>query len=164
YAHGKSDLVIVDDKFEIYTSRDGGDSWQAFLGAVTKDKANSRNASTGKNGFYPYNEYPAVLLYGSYGASQYQPVALPPEVKSLSGVTEKGSGLFVEKQVTVWTKDTPNPFFVRPAGGTAWETRYKPNALCGRIAFADADGMSLSVRCDKELFLSKDGGKTWQKK
>lgn len=181
FVFGTNDLVIVDDKFEIFTSADSGGRWQASPGFLTKDKVRV-HASDGASGYYLYAVTPPVALFGAHGASSFRPVELPADVKNLALLRERPSGLFAERESSFWKETEKRPFFVRPAGKTGWETRSMPGINCDYISFMDADGKALSTACgeaslninksgnwttgsgNRAQYVSGDGGKTWQKK
>lgn len=163
YVLGSSDLVIVDDKFEIYTSTNNGDQWQTYIGAVTKDKV-SVKAAGGKNGYFFYTAEPPVLLTSDHGRANYQPVALPQQINALGLVREKPLGLFAELKVKTSGEKENRPFYFRRTGSTAWEARSMPAPNCGIVFFLDDGGSNVKTDCGKVAYLSSDGGKTWQKK
>jgi hypothetical protein len=121
-------------------------------------------------------------MFSVYGKTEFKPVELPAEMKKLSLLREKPVGLFAERESSFWQEKEKRPFFVRLAGKTTWEMRSMPGTNCDYISFLDADGNSLSTTCgeaslniDKSFkwtagsgnrvqFVSRDGGKTWQKK
>jgi hypothetical protein len=166
YALGTSDLVIVDDKFEIYNSANNGDRWQAYLGSMTKDTTSVRVAA-GATGYYMYTETPPFLIYSLYGRVDFHPIELPANMKNLAFLNEKSVGLFAEHEIRMRGTDK-SPFYVRPAGKTAWEMRFMPGNSCGYIRFLDNDGLNLSILCvgasgSKQQYVSKDGGMRWEK-
>ena len=172
FVFGKSDLVITDDKFEIYTSANNGDAWQAYLGHVTEKKT-SASMSPGPEGYYIYASQPPVLLYNSYGKSDVRPVAFPAELKNLGLLREKPVGLFAETHTSVFKETEKRTFFLRPRGKTAWEARSMPAANCEYIRFADGEGKNVSTVCGESAvggggprfqYVSGDSGRTWQRK
>ncbi len=171
FVFGTSDVVIVDDKFEIYTSASNGDRWQAYLGNATEKKMSAK-LSPGAEGYYAYIAKPPALLYAGYGKSEFRPVELPADMKSLGLLREKPIGLFAERETTYFKETEKRPFFFRPAGKTAWETRSMPANNCEHIRFADGEGKNLSTVCGESAvgggqrfqYVSNDDGRTWQKK
>ncbi|MEK6698486.1 MAG: hypothetical protein AABZ10_05510 [Nitrospirota bacterium] len=172
YALGSSDLVIVDDKFEIYTSYDNGDRWQPYLGSITEKKT-SVKVSPGSTGYYAYMINPPRVVSGAYGKVDFRPVGLPQDMKDLGLLREKPAGLFAERDISFYMESEKRQFFFRPAGKAAWEARSMPAPNCEHIRFQDNDGLNLSTQCGdravwaggpQQQYLSKDGGKTWQKK
>jgi hypothetical protein len=171
FVFGTSDVVIVDDKFEIYSSANNGDRWQAYLGHATEKKTTAK-LSPGAEGCYAYTAKPPVLLYAGYGKSEFRPVELPADMKSLGLLREKPVGLFAERETTYFKETEKRPFFFRPAGKAAWETRSMPANNCEHIRFTDGEGKNLSTVCGESAvgggprfqYASGDGGKTWQKK
>jgi hypothetical protein len=172
YVLGTNDLVIIDDKFEIYTSYDNGNQWQPYLGSVTEKKA-SVKVSPGANGYYAYTVKPPIVLLGAFGKIDFRPVGLPQDLKDLGLLREKPAGLFAEREISFYMESDKRPFFFRPAGKTAWESLSMPAPNCKHIKFLDNEGLNLSTECGdravwaggpQQEYLSKDGGKMWQKK
>ncbi len=172
YALGKKDLVIVDDKFEIYTSYDNGKQWHSYLGYVTENKTNVKVAPSA-GGYYAYIVKPPRLLFGAYGRIDFRPIELPPDMKELGLLREKPAGLFAEQEISFWKETKPRPFFFRPAGKAAWEARFMPAPNCKQIKFLDKAGRSVSSECGdravwaggpRQKYVSKDGGKRWRRK
>ena len=172
YALGTSDLVIVDDKLEIYASTSNGDRWQSYLGSVTEKKSDAK-VSPGATGYYAYIATPPLALFSAYGRTEFKSVELPVEIKSIGLLREKPAGLFAEREISFYMETEKRPFFFRAAGKTAWDPRSMPTPNCAHIRFLDNEGLNLSTECGdravgfggpKDLYVSKDGGKTWQKK
>lgn len=181
YAFGTDELVIVDDKFEIYTSNDNGEKWQSYLGSVLQDTANV-SATAGASGYYAYTITPPYALFTAYGRLDFKPVELPTDMKNLSLLRERPVGLFAERASSVWNEKEMRPFFFRAAGRMVWEQRSMPGTNCDYISFLDAEGNSLSTICgemsldlgksggwkagsgNRARYVSSDSGRTWQKK
>jgi hypothetical protein len=172
YAFGKSDLVIMDDKFEVYTSTNNGDAWQAYLGHTT-EKKKSASMSPGQEGYYIYAAEPPVLLYNSYGKSDIKPIALPEELKRIGLLREKPAGLIAETQYSGYKDTEKRAYFFRSKGKTAWETRSMPSTNCEYIRFEDQEGKNFSTVCGEIAvggggprfqYVSSDSGRTWQRK
>ena len=172
YAFGKTDLVITDDKFEIYTSTNNGDAWQPYL-AYAIEKKKTASMSPGPEGYYIYATEPPVLLYNSYGKSDLKPVTLPTELKNLGLLREKPVGLFAEHQTTYYKETDKRIYFFRSKGKTAWETRFMPSTNCEYIRFEDLEGKNFSTVCGETAvggggprfqYVSSDSGRTWQRK
>lgn len=172
YALGASDLVIIDDKLEIYTSTNNGNRWHAYLGLARKNKVDAK-ITAGANGYYIYTVKSPSVLFSKYGKTDFSPVALPPDAKTLGLLHEKPAGLFAEREITFYRETKKRPFYFRPAGKPSWESRSMPGTNCGHFAFLDRQGRKLGTTCGdravgfpgpRDHYVSRDGGKTWQKK
>lgn len=159
-------VIVVDNKFNLYTSNDNGHNWQQYAGAVVDDSVESwltGGVAEDRDGYYVYRSLPPRLMHATYGSAEYQPVATPKGAISISGVTERRTGLFLETNITAWLTSTPHPFFFRPVGSHEWETRYKPQAMCKNLEFLDDTGQRVRARCSGEVYDSSDGGVSWRR-
>jgi hypothetical protein len=113
------------------------------------------------------------VLLGAFGKIDFRPVGLPQDLKDLGLLREKPAGLFAEREISFYMESDKRPFFFRPAGKTAWESLSMPAPNCKHIKFLDNEGLNLSTECGdravwaggpQQEYLSKDGGKMWQKK
>jgi hypothetical protein len=173
FVMGTNDLVIVDDKFELYVSSDNADRWQQSLAWVTQESVRT-GASPGANGYYAYTVEPPRALIASYGKLDFRPVELPKDMETLGLLREKPAGLFAERDITFYMESEKRPFFFRASNQSAWETRSMPVANCKHIDFLDSAGLNISTECSdravwhpagkRQQYLSKDGGRTWDKK
>jgi hypothetical protein len=172
FAFGKTDLAIIDDRFEIYTSANNGDAWQSHLAYKTEDKTSAR-LSPGAEGYYIYAATPPVALSYTLGKGDLRPLPLPQELKALGFLREKPVGLFAENQTSVFKETEKRTFFFLPQGKTTWDARMMPAANCEYIKFADMEGKNVSTVCGESAvggggprfqYTSGDGGKTWQRK
>jgi hypothetical protein len=173
YVFGKNDLVLVDDRFEIFTSYDNGDHWQSYLGRVTEKKVRV-DVSPGISGYYVYTREPPQALFGTYGRVDFRPIELPKDMEDLGLLRETLTGLYAERHISFFMESDPRPFFVRPSEKVAWEKRYMPAANCEHVRFLDRGGLSVSTKCSdravwapggkRQQYLSQDGGGTWRTK
>ncbi len=162
-AAGAKDIVIVDDRLEVYVSNDNGETWKTNDTFMVKDDVRPKFMA-GERSYYIYSSYPPVLITGVYDRAELAKLELPEKLGNIQHVTEKKSGLFVETHVTAWTKDTPFPFYVKKDAAAPWEARAMPRISCYAIRFLDDTGNNLETLCQKETFQSSDGGRRWQKK
>lgn len=158
-------VVVIDDKFNLYTSNDDGRSWQHYAGAIVDASQSSWHdgLTEDRDGYYTYRHFPPRLAYAKYGSAEYQPVALPKDATNIRRLTARQSGLFLEKEVAAWSSNTPHPFFVRARAGDEWQIRHKPRAMCDLFEFLDESGQQLRVRCSGEVYESSDGGVIWRR-
>ena len=174
YVLGANDLVIVDDKFEIYSSHDGGDSWQQYLGGITEKKVRP-DVWPGATGYYTFIVDPPRALFSAYGKLDFKPIDLPKDMDSLELLRERPTGLFAERTISVFKETKNRPFFFQTSGQPTWETKLMPAANCEHIKFLDRGGLNVSTDCwdravwaaamgQRQQYISKDGGTSWQQK
>lgn len=170
FVFGASDIVILDDHVELYTSSDNGDHWESNTGLRTEDVVRPRLA-IGKNGYYLYNENTRTLLFSTFGKTEFTSLELPDEIRDLRLVQERPAGIFAEQATSTFKESEHRPFFFRAAGKTAWEKRSMPDRNCQYIGFLEDE--SVSTECsdlavgsggDKVRYVSSDNGISWQKK
>ena len=170
FLFGRSDVVIIDDRFEIYMSTVKSDRWRMYIGSMTKERVDA-HLIPARGGFYAYAEAPPRLVQRRSGTPEFIPIALPGEMKRLGTVTESSDGLYAEEAITVGTETGPRPFYFRPAGKTEWETRRMPSSNCDYIKYIDRKGDLLSTECGNQTggsdgktdqYASGDGGRTWE--
>lgn len=170
---GPDDLLIIDDKFEIYASNDGGNQWQSFP-RLTTDKPVSVNVSPGGKGYYASSSEPPRAFFSVYGKADFQPVDLPRDMQSVALLRETRSGLFAEQSyLLLYSESEPRRFFVRLPGTAIWERRSMPERNCTHIEFQEMGGVDLATGCSgsysigvhgpRQRYVSGDSGKTWRK-
>lgn len=173
YVLGTNDLVIIDDKFQIYTSYDDGHRWQPYLGSMTENPVRAKLAPAA-NGYYVYTTHPVRVFFGPYGRVDFRQVDIPQDLKDLDILHDTATGLFVELRYASFgfIESKPRQFFIRPTGKANWESRSMPATNCMRIKYLEDDGLRLSTECGKysvwgdearQRYASSDGGKTWRK-
>lgn len=174
YVLSANDLIIVDDKFEIYSSYDSGDSWQQYLGGVTEKKVRPV-VWPGTTGYYTFIVNPPRALFSTYGKLDFKPIDLPKDMDSLELLRERPTGLFAERTISVFKETKNRPFFFQASGQSTWETKLMPAANCEHIKFLDKGGLNVSTNCwdravwaaamgQRQQYISKDGGTSWQQK
>ena len=169
FAYGTSEIAILDDHFELYTSSDNGDSWQMNTSLRTDEVVNPKLA-VGKDGYYLFAEKNPKLLFSRFGKTEFMRIALPDEIRALGAIHERPAGLFAEELVSPFKEGERRAFVFRPTRGTTWEKRSMPYRNCTYMRFLEEG--SVIVECsdeavrtdgDKDRYISADNGKSWQK-
>ncbi len=170
FVFGASDMVILDDHFELYTSSDNGDHWQTNTSIRTADVVKPKLA-VGKNGYYLYEGKTPKLLFSTFGKTEFTPVELPDEIREVGLIQERPVGIFAEQATSFFKEAEKRPFFFRIAGGTAWEKRFMPDRNCQYMrfledesVFTDCSDAAVGTGGDKVQYVSTDNGMNWQKK
>lgn len=158
-ALGGQGLVIVDNKWEIYTSADNGATWKTDLSLAQKDEDKYIRLVAERNGFYLYRESGKQITYRNDQGIQ-RSIPLPPDAEWIESVTQTRAGLYLHTGAGTWSYRYGAHLLAEPHG--TWESLPMPQK-CNAFTVNDAAGKHLSAVCEGRTMASKDGGRTWER-
>ena len=160
---GKNDIVLVNDRMEVYTSMNSGKSWSAYTSSRLKDPlayTSRPEFSFGRQGYYIYSKgQDATIQYRQYGARSYEVIEPPKRGDYLNGLTETDKGLYAGPEFTMISDAQ---MFFRASGQNKWVKYEIPTSSCGRFEIIDRAKDRIAAKCSNKYLVTDDHGKTWR--
>lgn len=156
-------MVLTDNKFNVYTSRDHGRTWRTYTGATIDAGLSNPNAvhlAPGKDGYYLYSSYEdRTVLFARYADDKFERVAIPDSFKQVNVLRESPAGVMV---IPAYTGKDKSHLYIGQWGSRKWDIREIPGRMCSNMWVKDVSANQLRAYCLFDAYDSDDGGKTWR--
>lgn len=170
HAFAPRGLVLVDEKMNVYASKDDGASWSKHVWHPRKEPLSHLAAirfANGKNGFYVYSTFTAdplapQVIYSDYARTGYRTIDIP-KLNYWQRLIETSHGLLLGPH-NADRKGAPSRLYFRPLGRTDWQARTLPGNRCFFLHRENETHDRLNVYCDSKFYHSTDAGRTWLEK
>ena len=160
-APNASDLIIVDNRMRILTSRDLGRTWTKYEGAMLERPRNDIGLAQDDDGAYVSlgsTGVPTSILYVQAGATAPRQIPAPQQ----QGVPGHSRNVLVARKAGLFIISGEHDFYFRASGSQRWDVYSKPGAKCKPMGI-DVTGIDLTIECDGVTHESNNSGKTWTK-
>jgi hypothetical protein len=163
-------LVLVDERMNVYSSRDDGATWSKYVWYSRKEPLHhlaSIKFANGKNGYYVYSTFTAdplapQVIYYDHARATYRAIDIP-KTNAWHRLIETPQGLLLGPH-NLERKDTRSTVYFQPAGRSDWQARALPGNRCVLLHRADERNGKLNVYCDSKLYESVDAGNAWSER
>lgn len=156
---GPTSVVVADNRMNLYTSRDGGKTWNSYTAAALDKPSKDIGFARNEQGLFVYTPLtgrPGILVLAPNNGGAFATIPGPPYLTGVSSgainrVTAQGDALYVDYQKS-------GSFHVRRGSPAEWTVRAKPDSGCGFVEFKDG---AQQVYCSGTGYSSRDQGATW---
>jgi hypothetical protein len=159
---GNGGVAIVDNRMRILTSRDLGNNWTNYDGAMIEKPRSDIGLVSYGQGAYVYlgnRGVPSAILYLS--PNEPTPRAInPPEYRG--GVSNTSYNTVIVREAGLFIVYNDREFFFRSHAGQKWGLHSKPGSKCKAMEF-DATGLNLKIECEGTKYESGNSGLIWTK-